>query len=102
MAAETAPSFPTDASHASDLDILKADLAALQSDLSSLGSHAGESARARVEQARLRLAEIAKTAKDKGLHARDQVRTQIEDHPFAAVGIAFGVGILLGAVIARR
>ena len=102
MPHETSPSFSVDGPHASELDVLMADITALRNDFRTLGTHASESARSRVEQARMRVAELAKAAKVKGEHARDLARTQIEDHPFAAVGIALGVGVLLGVVIARR
>ena len=102
MPSDNAPSFSPDAPHAGELETLKADLAMLREDLRALGVHAGESARSHVDQARMRVSPVAHAAKEKGLHARDQVQTQIEDHPFAAVGIAFGAGVLLGAILARR
>ena len=85
-----------------DLEVLKADIAALRHDLTMLGQHAGESARSRIEHARLRMADAARSAQAKGKEARDQLQVQIEDHPFMSVGVAFGLGVVLGVVVARR
>ncbi|MFO0832301.1 MAG: hypothetical protein U0637_10750 [Phycisphaerales bacterium] len=99
---EQAIPFPTDGAQPSDLEVLKADIAALREDLIALGQHAGESAMSRMERARLRMADAAKTAQAKGQQVKDQVQEQIEEHPFASVGLAFGIGVVLGVVIARR
>ncbi len=67
-----------------DVEKIKGDLAVLQRDLRGLAGKAGG------------------VATDKGLEVRDQVQSHIEEHPFMAVGIALGAGLLLGALIARR
>jgi ElaB/YqjD/DUF883 family membrane-anchored ribosome-binding protein len=67
-----------------ELEVLKADLASLKEDFQSLAGHAGEA------------------VTERGKVVRDQVQSQIEEHPFVAVGVALGAGLLLGALIARR
>ncbi len=89
-----------------DLDALKSDLQTLKEDLRVFASDAGAAARHGARDAAERLRERGKAAysagKEKAVWAKDEVQGQIEDHPFASVGIAFGVGLLIGAIIARR
>jgi ElaB/YqjD/DUF883 family membrane-anchored ribosome-binding protein len=96
-----------------DLDNLKADFSVLRDDFKSFMSSAASAARTgagvakdRVGETTSRLREHSSkafgAAKEKGVAARDTVGEQIEEHPFAAVGIAFGVGLVLGAVLSRR
>jgi ElaB/YqjD/DUF883 family membrane-anchored ribosome-binding protein len=50
------------------------------------------------------LHDLGEKAGDTGKHIRrgvDQTEEQIKDHPWAAVGIAAGVGLLLGLLINR-
>ncbi len=101
MQEDIAP-FPADAAHANDLEVLKADIAALREDLMALGQHAGETARARMERAKMRMSDVAKSAQAKGKQARDDIQEHIEEHPFASVGLAFGFGVVLGVLVARR
>jgi len=58
--------------------------------------------RARAEEslrmARLRIGELTLAAKNR-VHDADR---QVRDNPWAAVGVAAGVGALLGIILARR
>jgi len=50
------------------------------------------------------LQDLGEKAGDTGKHLKrgiDQTEDQIKDHPWAAVGIAAGVGLLLGLLINR-
>jgi ElaB/YqjD/DUF883 family membrane-anchored ribosome-binding protein len=47
------------------------------------------------------LQETLETARSKGLGAKESIGDLVQRHPWAAVGIAFGVGILL-STLARR
>ena len=85
-----------------DLQALKTDLAMLRDDLRSFVAHAAEAAQSRTSGVRDRVKDAAAEVGARGRAARDEVQTQIEDHPFMAVGIALGAGLLLGALIARR
>ena len=89
-----------------DLEALRSDFSALRDDLKVFAGDAGSVARAGAMSAAERLKQSTKeafdAAKAKSRQAKEQVQGQIEDHPFMAVGIAFGVGLLVGAVVARR
>ena len=89
-----------------DFEALKNDFAALRADLGVLAQDAGSAARSGAASAAGRLRDTGReefdSAKAKARQAKDQAQGQIEDHPFMAVGIAFGVGVLIGAIVARR
>ena len=89
-----------------DLDALKNDFASLRDDLKVFAHDAGSVARTGAASAAERLRQSGReafdSAKAKGRQAKEQVQGQIEEHPFMAVGIAFGVGLLVGAIVARR
>jgi ElaB/YqjD/DUF883 family membrane-anchored ribosome-binding protein len=65
-----------------------------------------EKTRARVEEslraARRRLAEVGSDAAYTARKAARDVDDQVHDHPYAAAGIAAGIGFLLGLVIGRN
>lgn len=85
-----------------DLDSIKEDIAKLREDLQSLAGHSSTYVKGRssaefdknVERGR----EYASKAGDKAKTAKDYVETKVRDNPMAAVGIAFGTGILLAAL----
>jgi len=85
-----------------DLRALKEDLSQLRADLASLTGKATNQAKAmgreRFEQMRQALA----AAKEKGGAAVQGTQHQIEEHPWTAVAIAFGVGLLVGKLLDRR
>lgn len=96
-----------------DLDALKADLGTLKDDLGVLirdAAHTGKTVagevRDRAGEAADRIKEKGRvaydTAKSKSTAAKDAVEHRIEEHPFASVGVAFGVGLLIGALLSRR
>jgi ElaB/YqjD/DUF883 family membrane-anchored ribosome-binding protein len=62
--------------------------------------------RARAEDsigaARARLVEVGAAASQNVRDAAHDVDTQVHRHPYAAAGIAAGVGLLIGLLISRR
>jgi ElaB/YqjD/DUF883 family membrane-anchored ribosome-binding protein len=77
-----------------DINQLREDLGQLRSDVSSL---AGDLLGA----AKDGMSDAVDTAKQRGKEVADNLEEQIVEHPLAAVGIALGVGLLLGALIRR-
>lgn len=62
----------------------------------------GREAKARLEVALERAKATCENYQDKaaeGLRVTDQA---IRDHPYASIGIAFGVGVLIGVLVNRR
>lgn len=92
---------------------LKADLAAVMRDAEALikasadqgGEKMGE-ARARIrdslEAARSRLAEVERAARRHGEDAVIATEEYVRRNPWQAVGIAAGVGLVMGVLLARR
>lgn len=96
-----------------DLDAIKHDLMNLRSSLSDIfsdfmnyGKNQASDAREKIEQTlheRLRvLNDKAQHLRQHGWEAMDKVGRQIEVRPWTAVGVAVGVGVLLGALLARK
>lgn len=85
-----------------DYDALKQDIAQLREDISSLASNSGKYVKGKssvefdknVERGR----EYADKATKRAGSAKDYVETQVRENPMAAVGIAFGTGVLLAAL----
>lgn len=77
-----------------DMNALKDDLSQLRQDVASMASDVFGVARdgmgGAVEQAKKRGQELAETLEE-----------QVQEHPLATVGIAFGVGLLVGALVRR-
>jgi ElaB/YqjD/DUF883 family membrane-anchored ribosome-binding protein len=87
---------------------LKKDVNQLRDDLGRLGRDVGgtardiaEAARSGVREAGEYVREAADVVRERGMEGMDQTRETIRRNPLASVGIAFGVGVLLGAVIRR-
>lgn len=55
-----------------------------------------------VEQAREQALELAATAREQWAEGRRHVKNYIMTHPERALGIALGMGVLLGWLIKRR
>ena len=85
-----------------DYDALKHDIAQLREDLSSLANNSGKYIKGKsstefdknLERGR----EYADKAGKRAGSAKDYVETQVRENPMAAVGIAFGTGVLLAAL----
>ena len=75
-------------------DDLSAQIASLREDLKALASTIEEDLSERVEKAGQQIGQA-------GRDARATAATAVTDHPLTAVGIAAGIGLLLG-LLARR
>jgi ElaB/YqjD/DUF883 family membrane-anchored ribosome-binding protein len=107
-----------------DVEMLRADLANLKASLTDLASDTAAHARGRVHRAGERAREAFDATKDKvretaGAAAErgkeyydaaadktraavDTLEERIEERPLTSVGIAFGVGLLLGVLLSGR
>jgi ElaB/YqjD/DUF883 family membrane-anchored ribosome-binding protein len=94
-------------------DRLMGDLNAVIQDseelLKATASQAGESTKALRERARLRLDKarvslhhLQDAAIEKAKAAGHRTDDYVHDHPWQSVGIAAGIGLLLGMLISRR
>lgn len=102
----TADTAVTKEKLAQDLKIVIADAEEL---LRATASQAGEKvsvARDRIQeslrQAKIKLAEVEDALLDKGKQAARATDEYVHDHPWKAVGIAAGIGLLVGILISRR
>jgi ElaB/YqjD/DUF883 family membrane-anchored ribosome-binding protein len=95
-----------------DVDAIRADLAALREDLSALVGGAVRAGKARAGDASQRFTDAARSrldqmgsawegVGDRGQELLDQAQQRIGERPLQSVGIAFAVGLLVGAA-ARR
>ena len=85
-----------------DLEALRTDLHTLKNDLRTLVGDSAQVGRHAASQAREKAKEVYQTAKAKGREATEALEEKIEENPFMSVGIAFGVGLAIGALISRR
>ncbi len=90
----------------SDLQTVIEDAEAL---LQATASQTGEKieavrlrAKASVTQARARLSEIQTKTADQARQAAESTDKYVHENPWQAVGIAAGIGLLLGVLINRR
>ncbi len=74
-----------------DVETLKKDFRSLKSDVSALSSAIKEL-----------VADETRAAKVKLKKAEKQVEHEIEEHPMASVGIAMGIGFIIGMLVDRR
>lgn len=92
---------------------LMADLKLVMADAEALLAATSDDASASMAQLRTRVTETLSKAKDGLIEAQELVSDRaraaakatdhyVHDHPWKAVGIAAGVGLLLGMLISRR
>jgi ElaB/YqjD/DUF883 family membrane-anchored ribosome-binding protein len=91
---------------AQDLRVVISDAEEL---LRATASQAGEkvsAARERIQEslrhAKLKLADVEEMLIDKGKLAARATDEYVHDHPWRAVGIAAGIGLIIGMLISRR
>ena len=100
-------------SSAPTYDDLAAQIDTLKSDISALTELMGDYGRARKEDAAARLRDAAEATRDKGYETAAQARAKAADwateaeevvrrQPALAMGIAAGLGFLVGALSTRR
>jgi ElaB/YqjD/DUF883 family membrane-anchored ribosome-binding protein len=96
-----------------DLDSIKSDIAALQADLASAlkdlvaaGKGEAGAAKERLEnEIRERLDKLSYKADllaRRGRRAIGSLEEHIEEKPLQSVGIALGIGVVIGALLSRR
>ena len=81
-----------------DVKELKADLTALRADVKSLLTDAGELLKAKADQGVDSGKKLAQKAGNDAVEAKTYAEDKIRSNPLAAVGIAFGVGIVLASL----
>ena len=91
---------------AQDLKIVIADaedlLRATASQAGDKVSAAREKIQDSLRQAKVKLAEVEDILIDKGKQAARATDEYVHDHPWRAVGIAAGIGLIIGMLISRR
>jgi ElaB/YqjD/DUF883 family membrane-anchored ribosome-binding protein len=86
-----------------DLRLLVADTKTLVAN--SVADHSEDALAAlgeRYEAAQQRFGELYEGAREKVIAGAKSTDANIREHPYKAVAIALGVGVLIGAVFARR
>lgn len=83
-------------------DVLIDDLKILVHDAEELlRATAGETG-AKVQEARARAEASLRAAREHIKNAGAEIDRQVHEHPWTAVGVAAGVGLLIGVLIARK
>ena len=82
-----------------DVDAL---LRATAGDLNDKAREARQRLTPRVEALKDRLAELQEAAKEKIVAGAKQADQTIRAHPYESIGIAFGVGLLVGFLVTRK
>ncbi len=83
-------------------DKLMHDLRAVVTDAEDLLKATAGQAGERIEKARARAEESLRLARASLQNAGSQLDDQVHQHPWTAVGVAAGVGLLLGVLLGRR
>jgi ElaB/YqjD/DUF883 family membrane-anchored ribosome-binding protein len=85
------------------------DMGQLAEDARALVTATANDAKAKVGEARQHLATAVESGKalcgrvrDKAIKSGKVADQTVRDHPYQAIGIAFGVGALIGDLVARR
>jgi ElaB/YqjD/DUF883 family membrane-anchored ribosome-binding protein len=81
---------------------VKQDLNAVATDTEQLIKSTANTTNERLNDIRARAQESVKAAQQGLLAARDGTQTYVRDNPWTAVGVAAGVGILLGILLRRN
>jgi ElaB/YqjD/DUF883 family membrane-anchored ribosome-binding protein len=84
-----------------EIESLKADLSQLQNDLRTLSRDLVDAARSGVNVARDRMGGAMGSAQDRMSENMKSVQERIEAKPLQSVGIALGVGFIIGALFRR-
>lgn len=90
-----------DGNSSADLTALKDDIAALRSDFARLADDTAAVAKSKSSAAADRGRAVASEAADELEAQKSKVEGRVRDNPLMAVGIALGVGALLGALSRR-
>src|SRR5512137_2060065 len=85
-----------------DMDTLAEDARALMAATADVAGEKVGEARKRLGAALDRAKEIAGRVREKAVEGAKAADEAVHEHPYQAIGIAFGVGTLLGYLISRR
>jgi ElaB/YqjD/DUF883 family membrane-anchored ribosome-binding protein len=85
-----------------DMGTLAEDARALMAATADVAGEKVGEARKRLAAALDRAREIAARVRDKAVEGAKATDEAVREHPYQAIGIALGVGALLGFLIARR
>jgi len=78
------------------------DLQAIMADAEELLRATADQAGPRVQEARARAEETLKNARERLEGAGHELDTKVRENPWVAVGVAAGIGLLLGVLLARK
>ncbi|HZS69194.1 MAG TPA: DUF883 family protein [Burkholderiales bacterium] len=78
------------------------DLRALIADAEELLRATADQAGPRVQEARERAEESLRNARERLEGAGRELDTQVREHPWAAVGVAAGIGLVIGILLGRK
>ena len=96
----------TPADVADQMEILRADISALTSTVSELaqlkGAELSQAAKDQIAAAKKTAATQVDAAKDQALQLQDQANEFARNQPVAALGIAAGLGFLIGMMMTRK
>jgi ElaB/YqjD/DUF883 family membrane-anchored ribosome-binding protein len=85
-----------------DVGTLAEDARALMAATADVAGEKVNEARKRLAAALDRAKEIAGRVRDKTVEGAQAADQAVREHPYQAIGITFGVGALLGYLVARR
>jgi ElaB/YqjD/DUF883 family membrane-anchored ribosome-binding protein len=95
-----------------DVEAIKSDLAALRAEVSNLMQDVVSVGKVRAGDAKQRISDAARSrldqlgsaweqASDQGKQLVENLQCQIEERPLTSLGVAFGAGLLLGALLRK-
>jgi ElaB/YqjD/DUF883 family membrane-anchored ribosome-binding protein len=85
-----------------DMNALADDARALMAATADVAGEKIGAARKRLASALERTKEVASRVREKAVESAKAADQALHEHPYQAIGIAFGVGALLGYLIARQ
>ena len=78
------------------------DLRAVVADAEELLRATADQAGPRVQEARERAEESLRNARERLHGAGRELDAQVREHPWAAVGVAAGIGLIVGILLSRK
>jgi len=88
--------------HNDEMDTLAEDARALMAATADVAGEKVSEARKRLVAALDSAKEIAGRVRDKAVEGAKAADEAVREHPYQAIGVAFGVGALLGYLVMRR
>ena len=88
--------------HNDEMDTLAEDARALMAATADVAGEKVSAARMRLAAALDSAKEIAGRVRDKAVEGAKAADGAMREHPYQAIGVAFGVGALLGYLVMRR